>query len=133
MTSEHNPMPDHPPVGELRAIVERGGAQKYHDANAGKGKLFVRERVRLLVDEGSFVEDGIFANVVAGDLPADGVITGSATIQRSSVTSFTSAQYSVIGSSYSVGSSMWLYRPQLIHPWRFVASKNGDFRYQGWT
>jgi methylmalonyl-CoA decarboxylase subunit alpha len=80
MTQEHNPMPDHPPVGELRAIVERGGAQKYHDANAGKGKLFARERVRLLVDEGSFVEDGVFANVVAGDLPADGVVTGRATI-----------------------------------------------------
>ncbi len=80
MTGEHNPMPDHPPVGELRAIVERGGAQKYHDANAGKGKLFARERVRLLVDEGSFVEDGIFANVVVGDLPADGVVTGTATV-----------------------------------------------------
>ncbi len=80
MTTEHNPMPDHPPVGDLRAIVERGGAQKYHDANAGKGKLFARERVRLLVDEDSFVEDGVFANVVAGDLPADGVITGRARI-----------------------------------------------------
>jgi methylmalonyl-CoA decarboxylase subunit alpha len=80
MTSEHNPMPDHPPVGELRAIVERGGAQKYHESNAGKGKLFARERVRLLVDDGSFVEDGVFANVVAGDLPADGVVTGRATI-----------------------------------------------------
>jgi methylmalonyl-CoA decarboxylase subunit alpha len=80
VTQEHNPMPDHPPVGELRAIVERGGAQKYHDANAGKGKLFARERVRLLVDEGSLVEDGVFANVVAGDLPADGVVTGRASI-----------------------------------------------------
>src|SRR5207245_2667317 len=38
------------------------------------------ERVRLLVDEGSFVEDGALANVMAGDLPADGVVTGSATI-----------------------------------------------------
>jgi acetyl-CoA carboxylase carboxyltransferase component len=80
VTAEHNPMPEHPPVGELREIVERGGAAKYHEANAGKGKLFARERVRLLVDEGSFVEDGVFANVVAGDLPADGVITGTATI-----------------------------------------------------
>jgi acetyl-CoA carboxylase carboxyltransferase component len=52
---EHNPLPEHPPVPELRARVERGGAEKYHQANAGKGKLFARERVRLLVDEGSFV------------------------------------------------------------------------------
>jgi len=80
VTAEHNPLPDHPPVGELRGIVARGGAQKYHAANARKGKLFARERVRLLVDEGSFVEDGVFANVVAGDLPADGVVTGTATI-----------------------------------------------------
>ena len=64
----------------MRAQVERGGAQKYHDANAAKGKLFARERVRLLVDEGSFVEDGQLANVLAGDLPADGVLTGTASI-----------------------------------------------------
>ena len=77
----HNPVPDHPPVPELRKVVESGGAQKYHTANAAKGKLFVRERVRLLVDEGSFVEDGAFANVLAGDLPADGVVTGTGTLE----------------------------------------------------
>jgi acetyl-CoA carboxylase carboxyltransferase component len=76
----HNPMPRHPPVAELRATVEKGGAAKYHAANEAKGKLFARERVRLLVDEGSFVEDGMLANVAAGDLPADGVITGAARI-----------------------------------------------------
>jgi acetyl-CoA carboxylase carboxyltransferase component len=79
-TQEHNPIPEHPPVPDLRERVERGGAEKYHEANAGKGKLFARERVRLLVDEGSFVEDGAFANVAAGDLPADGVVTGTATV-----------------------------------------------------
>ena len=79
-TQEHNPIPEHPPVPKLRARVEGGGAAKYHQSNAAKGKLFARERVRLLVDEGSFVEDGVFANVAAGDLPADGVVTGSATV-----------------------------------------------------
>jgi acetyl-CoA carboxylase carboxyltransferase component len=73
-------MPHHPPVAELRATVEKGGAARYHEANAARGKLFVRERVRLLVDEGSFVEDGMLANVAAGDLPADGVVTGAARI-----------------------------------------------------
>ena len=72
----HNPMPEHPPVAELRATVAQGGAARYHQANEAKGKLFARERVRLLVDEGSFVEDGGLANVLAGDLPADGVVTG---------------------------------------------------------
>ncbi|HTC70352.1 MAG TPA: acyl-CoA carboxylase subunit beta [Acidothermaceae bacterium] len=65
---------------ELHERIVRGGAAKYHEANAAKGKLFARERVRLLVDDGSFVEDGAFANALAPDLPADGVITGTATI-----------------------------------------------------
>jgi len=53
---------------------------KYHEANAAKGKLFARERIAGLIDEGSFVEDGMLANALAGDLPADGVITGTATV-----------------------------------------------------
>jgi acetyl-CoA carboxylase carboxyltransferase component len=72
--------PGHPHLDKLRDEVLAGGAQKYHEANAAKGKLFARERIRLLVDEDSFVEDGLYANVLAGDLPADGVITGSATV-----------------------------------------------------
>ena len=49
---------------------------------ARQNKLFVRDRIALLVDEGSFVEDGLLANASApaGDLPADGVVTGTATI-----------------------------------------------------
>lgn len=65
---------------QLRKRVRAGGAEKYHAANAAKGKLFARERVALLVDEGSFVEDGAYANALAEGLPADGVITGQATI-----------------------------------------------------
>ncbi len=70
----------HKPLAELRTDVEQGGHPKYHDANAAKGKLFARERIALLVDEGSFVEDGMLANVLAGDLPADGVVTGLAKV-----------------------------------------------------
>ena len=66
----------------LRKRVLAGGAEKYHAANAAKGKLFARERIALLVDEGSFVEDGLYANALADGLPADGVITGSATDRR---------------------------------------------------
>lgn len=54
----------------------KGGHEKYHEKNASQGKLFVRERLELLFDEGLQVEDGLFANVLAGDLPADGVVTG---------------------------------------------------------
>src|SRR5437763_2822457 len=56
--------------------TEKGGAPKYHQKNAEQGKLFVRERVRLLLDEASFVEDGALANAADPELPADGVITG---------------------------------------------------------
>ena len=57
-----------------------GGASKYHEANAAKGKLFARERIAYLVDEGSLIEDGLLANAMAEGLPADGVVTGTATI-----------------------------------------------------
>jgi acetyl-CoA carboxylase carboxyltransferase component len=45
-----------------------------------QNKLYVRERISLLFDEGSFVEDGRYANAVSGDLPADGVVTGRGTV-----------------------------------------------------
>ena len=60
--------------------IKKGGSPKAHEKNAEAGKLFARERIRLLVDEGSFVEDGLFANAMYKDLPADGVITGTATV-----------------------------------------------------
>ena len=65
---------------ELEARILAGGARKYHDKNTEQGKLFVRERLSRLLDSGSFVEDGLFANATAEDLPADGVITGTGTI-----------------------------------------------------
>lgn len=61
---------------QLRERVMEGGNRKYHEKNRQAGKMFARERIAKLLDEGSFVEDGLFANVLADDLPADGVITG---------------------------------------------------------
>jgi acetyl-CoA carboxylase carboxyltransferase component len=43
---------------------------------AKQGKLFVRDRLDLLLDPGTFVEEGLLANALAADLPADGVVTG---------------------------------------------------------
>lgn len=60
--------------------VHKGGAAKDHEKNAKQGKLFARERIQLLVDEGSFVEDGLFANGLHHSLPADGVVTGTALV-----------------------------------------------------
>lgn len=56
--------------------VLQGGHEKYHEKNQEKGKLFVRERLNMLFDNGLQSEDGMFANILAGDLPADGVVTG---------------------------------------------------------
>ena len=44
------------------------------------GKLFARARIAGLVDDGSFTEDGRYANALADGLPADGVITGTALV-----------------------------------------------------
>jgi acetyl-CoA carboxylase carboxyltransferase component len=43
---------------------------------ASQNKLYVRDRLALLLDPDTFVEDGQLANALAGDLPADGVVTG---------------------------------------------------------
>ena len=64
---------------ELDSHIQRmllGGNCKYHEKNASQGKLFAREHVRRLLDEGSFTEDGLFANTISDDLPADAVVTG---------------------------------------------------------
>ena len=65
---------------EVLARIETGGAARYHEKNAKQGKLFARERIARLIDEGSFVEDAALANNLDTELPADGVITGTATI-----------------------------------------------------
>lgn len=80
------PAIDGPPTGgsapehaRVAAAAERalaGNLAKVGDKLAAQGKLFVRERIALLVDEGSFVEDGLLANATSADLPADGVVTG---------------------------------------------------------
>jgi methylmalonyl-CoA decarboxylase subunit alpha len=60
----------------LTGNLERGGEKL-----ASQGKLFVRDRIALLCDEGTFVEDQLLANAAYApgmdpDLPADGVVTG---------------------------------------------------------
>jgi acetyl-CoA carboxylase carboxyltransferase component len=56
--------------------IKKGGAAKYHEKNQEQGKMFVRDRLSLLFDPGFELEDALFANCMAGDLPADGVVTG---------------------------------------------------------
>jgi acetyl-CoA carboxylase carboxyltransferase component len=66
------------PVRDQIARAQRGNRDEARHAEklAAANKLFVRDRLALLLDEGSFAEDGLLANALAGDLPADGVVTG---------------------------------------------------------
>jgi acetyl-CoA carboxylase carboxyltransferase component len=65
---------------ELREKARQGGL-RYLPRLREQHKLTVRERLDLLLDAGSLVEDGLFANALAPDLPADGVVTGLGTIE----------------------------------------------------
>ena len=44
-------------------------------------KLFVRDRIDLLLDPGTFVENGLLANTLADGLAADGVVTGTGQVE----------------------------------------------------
>lgn len=65
--------------------IKRGGHEKYHEANEKRGKLFVRKRLELLLDQDIEIEDAFFAECQAGDLPADGVVTGIGRIHGQTV------------------------------------------------
>ncbi|CDQ19605.1 Acetyl-CoA carboxylase, carboxyltransferase component [Halobacillus karajensis] len=69
-------MPTNETLEEKAKKIASGGAEKYHQKNAEKGKMFVRERLQLLFDKGMDIEDAFFANCQEGTLPADGVVTG---------------------------------------------------------
>lgn len=68
---------------ERRAAAALGGGQKRIDAQHGKGKLTARERLALLLDEGSFEEFDAFVQhrctnfgMEAQHFDGDGVVTG---------------------------------------------------------
>ncbi|MDQ1404218.1 MAG: methylmalonyl-CoA decarboxylase subunit alpha [Actinomycetota bacterium] len=63
----------------VRDAAERalqGNLERHGEKLAKQHKLFVRDRLDLLLDPGSFIEDALLANASADDLPADGVVTG---------------------------------------------------------
>ncbi|WP_213423356.1 acyl-CoA carboxylase subunit beta [Bhargavaea massiliensis] len=68
---------DHERLEKSLEQIFAGGHPKYHEKLKEQGKLFVRDRLKLLFDEGEYTEDARFANIEAGDLPADGVVTAT--------------------------------------------------------
>ena len=98
------------PLDTLRAMREKtleGGGQKRIDAQHARGKLTARERIDLLVDEGSFVELDRFVTHRCTDFEmqqqqilGDGVVTGHALIDGRPVYLF-SQDFTVFGGSLS--------------------------------
>ena len=90
-----------------RTAARLGGGQKRIDAQHAKGKLTARERLDVLLDEGSFEELDMFVEHNATDfgmadqiVPGDGVVTGSGTINGRLVFVF-SQDFTVFGGSLS--------------------------------
>src|SRR5438876_2009996 len=79
MSEEGRPVAD--AMSEAVTRAQAGGAEKYHQKLAEQGKLFVRERLRLLLDDADgFTEEGLLVQALAGELPADAVVTGVGTV-----------------------------------------------------
>ena len=92
---------------ELRARAMLGGGARRIDQQHARGKLTARERLALLVDEGSFQEFGALAthNVVEFGLdqqrfPGDGIVTGFGKINGRRVAVF-AQDFTVLGGSFS--------------------------------
>jgi methylmalonyl-CoA decarboxylase subunit alpha len=70
-------------MSALEDATERalsGGPERHREKASVQGKLGVRERIALLVDEGSFAEEALLANWQEDGLGADGVVTGVGTV-----------------------------------------------------
>jgi propionyl-CoA carboxylase beta chain len=90
-----------------RAEARAGGGARRIEAQHAKGKLTARERIDLLLDEGSFEEFDMFVTHRATDfgmaenkVPGDGVVTGWGTINGRQVYVF-SQDFTVLGGSLS--------------------------------
>ena len=90
-----------------RAAAHIGGGQRRIDAQHSKGRLTARERLDVLLDEGSFEEVDAFVEHNATEfgmadqrIPGDGVVTGSGTINGRLVYVF-AQDFTVFGGSLS--------------------------------
>ncbi len=102
-----------------------GGGEKRIAAQHAKGKLTARERIDLLLDEGSFEEYDMFVEHRCSDFgmenqkfPGDGVVTGWGTINGRLVYVF-SKDFTVIGGSLSMTHAQKIVKVQQM------AARNG--------
>ena len=90
-----------------RAQARLGGGEKRIEAQHRRGKLTARERLEVLLDEGSFEEYDMFVEHRCADfgmeaqrIPGDGVVTGHGTVNGRLVFVF-SQDFTVFGGSLS--------------------------------
>jgi propionyl-CoA carboxylase beta chain len=97
-------------LGELqerRDVARLGGGERRIEAQHKRGKLTARERIDLLLDEGSFEEFDMFVEHRCTDfgmqgqkIPGDGVVTGWGTVNGRTVYLF-AKDFTVFGGSLS--------------------------------
>jgi acetyl-CoA carboxylase carboxyltransferase component len=90
-------------LASMKKSAESGGGQEKIEAQHSKGKLTARERIALLLDEGSFVELDKYVTHRTDDLTlpkfyGDGAVTGFGTINGRQVFLF-SFDFTVLGGS----------------------------------
>ena len=92
---------------DRREAARRGGGQRRIEAQHARGKLTARERIELLLDEGSFEEFDMFVTHRCTDfgmekqrIAGDGVVTGWGTVNGRMIYVF-SQDFTVFGGSLS--------------------------------
>ncbi len=105
MSKQHTMIERLEQLDERRAHVEAGGGQDKLDKQRAKGRMTARDRIASLIDEDSFQETGAFRTnrtitfgMDKADMPADGVVTGSAYVMGRPV-HLASQDFTVMGGS----------------------------------
>ena len=108
MTKQHTMSERLQELEEARSKVEAGGGEARLQKQRDRGKMTARERVEALVDDDTFQETGAFRKnrtttfgMDKADMPADGVVTGSATVLGRPV-HLASQDFTVMGDRKSV-------------------------------
>ncbi len=73
------------PLDQAAARALAGGPERHREKSREQGKLPVRHRVAMLLDQGSFSEEALLANWQEDGLGADGVVTGVGAIEGRTV------------------------------------------------
>ena len=92
---------------DRREVARQGGGERRIEAQHKRGKLTARERIELLLDEGSFEEFDMFVEHRCNDfgmgeqkVPGDGVVTGWGTVNGRVIYVF-AKDFTVFGGSLS--------------------------------